>query len=58
MQFKVSSFCNLGNCVEVMKLPCGDYVISNSKDSSGRCIVFTAEELDAFAKGWIAGEFG
>jgi hypothetical protein len=58
IQFKVSSFCNFGNCVEVGTAPDGSVVLRDSKDADRSVsLVFTGEEWNAFVKGVKAGEF-
>jgi hypothetical protein len=58
IQFKVSSFCNFGNCVEVGTGPDGSVVLRDSKDADRSVsLVFTCEEWNAFVKGVKAGEF-
>jgi hypothetical protein len=43
------------SCVEVAELPGGGFAVQDSKpEGSGRQLRFTADELDAFAVGWIA----
>jgi hypothetical protein len=57
IQFKVSSFCNFGDCVEVGAAPDGGVLVRDSKDAEQRALVFTREEWVAFVKGVKAGEF-
>lgn len=58
IEFKVSSFCSFGNCVEVGAAPDGTVVVRDSKDVDRRVsLVFTGEEWDGFIKGVKAGEF-
>ena len=56
IEFKTSSFCSGGACVEVGMLPCGAVAVRDSKDRT-RELVFTAEEWGAFLAGAKAGEF-
>lgn len=56
--FKISSFCDMGGCVEVGQAPDGAVVVRDSKDAERRmALAFTAEEWSAFVKGVKAGEF-
>ena len=58
LQYKVSSFCNYGNCVEVGRSPEGPVVVRDSKDPERRTsLVFTPEEWTAFVAGVKNGEF-
>jgi hypothetical protein len=58
IEFRTSSFCNLGNCVEVGRSPEGSVVVRDSKDPERRAsLVFTAEEWWAFVAGVKNGEF-
>jgi hypothetical protein len=56
--YKVSSFCSLGECVEVGQLPGGSVSVRDAKDPErGISLVFTHDEWDAFVKGVKNGEF-
>jgi hypothetical protein len=57
IEFKASSFCNWGNCVEVHRTPDGAILVRDSKDPARRSLSFTDEEWEAFIKGVKAGEF-
>jgi hypothetical protein len=57
IEFTTSSFCSLGNCVEVGRTSDGDVVVRDSKDRSQEALAFTAEEWTAFVAGVKAGEF-
>jgi hypothetical protein len=58
IEYRISSFCNLGGCVEVGRAPDGSVVVRDSKDPE-RCqaLTFTREEWSAFVSGVKAGEF-
>jgi hypothetical protein len=56
--YKVSSFCNFGECVEVGRLPGGSVTVRDTKDPERQVsLTFTRDEWDAFVKGVKAGEF-
>jgi Domain of unknown function (DUF397) len=55
--FTVSSFCSLGNCVEVGRSPDGTVLVRDTKDPVRRALTFTDEEWTAFVAGVKAGEF-
>lgn len=56
--YKISSFCSLGECVEVGRLPGGSVSVRDTKDPERRAsLVFSRDEWDAFVKGVKAGEF-
>jgi hypothetical protein len=58
IDYKTSSFCSLGDCVEVGQMPGGSVTVRDTKDSDRRmALVFTHDEWDAFVKGVKAGEF-
>lgn len=54
--FTVSSFCSLGNCVEVGRSPDGTILVRDTKDTA-QALAFTDEEWMAFVSGVKAGEF-
>jgi Domain of unknown function (DUF397) len=56
-EFKVSSFCSFGNCVEVGTTSDGDVLVRDSKNRSQEALAFTPEEWTAFVAGVKAGEF-
>ncbi len=56
-EFKISSFCNYGDCVEVGAAPDGVVLVRDSKDVDRRMLSFTRDEWEAFVKGVKAGEF-
>lgn len=58
IEFKVSSFCDLGNCVEVGQVPGGDVTVRDTKDRErSSSLVFTPDEWGAFVAGVKNGEF-
>ena len=56
IEFKISSFCDLGNCVEVGQLPGGAVAVRDTKDRE-QSLVFTPDEWTAFVAGVKNGEF-
>ena len=55
--YKVSSFCNFGECVEVGQLPDGFVTVRDTKDPERRTsLTFTRDEWEAFVKGVKNGE--
>ena len=57
-EYKISSFCSAGGCVEVGRAPEGLVVVRDSKDPERRAsLAFTAEEWTAFVAGVKNGEF-
>jgi hypothetical protein len=57
IEFRVSSFCNFGSCVEVGRTSDGDVVVRDSKDRAQEALAFTPDEWTAFVAGVKAGEF-
>jgi hypothetical protein len=57
IDFRVSSFCSFGSCVEVGRSPDGTVLVRDTKDSSRHALTFTNDEWDAFVAGVKAGEF-
>lgn len=58
IEYRISSFCNLGGCVEVGQSPDGSMVVRDSKDPERRqALTFTRDEWVAFLAGARAGEF-
>jgi hypothetical protein len=57
IEYKVSSFCSLGNCVEVGLAPDGDIAVRDSKVPAVAPLRFTPEEWRDFVAGVRAGEF-
>lgn len=56
IEFRTSSFCSIGDCVEVGALPGGVVAVRDTKDR-GKELRFTTEEWSAFVSGVKAGEF-
>ena len=56
-EFRVSSFCSFGNCVEVGLTPDGTVLVRDAKDRDRQALSFTEEEWAAFITGVKAGEF-
>ena len=56
-EFKTSSFCNFGNCVEVGRSADGAVLVRDTKDRAQQTLAFTADEWTAFVAGVKAGEF-
>ena len=57
VEYKISTFCNFGDCVEVGRLSGGSVSVRDTKDPERRSLVFTHDEWDAFVKGVKNGEF-
>jgi len=55
--FRVSSFCSFGNCVEVGRTSDGVVLVRDTKDRAQEALAFTDEEWAAFVAGVKAGEF-
>jgi uncharacterized protein YeaC (DUF1315 family) len=56
-EFRTSSYCNFGNCVEVGRTPDGVVLVRDTKDRAQQALSFTADEWVAFVAGVKAGEF-
>ena len=57
-EFRTSSFCSFGNCVEVgLAADDGAVLVRDTKDGGQVALSFTAEEWTAFVAGVKAGEF-
>jgi hypothetical protein len=56
-EFRTSSFCSLGDCVEIGRSASGEFLLRDSKSREGEPLVFTREEWAAFVAGVKAGEF-
>ena len=57
IEFKTSSFCNWGNCVEVGRSSNGVVLVRDAKNRAQEALAFTDEEWAAFVAGVKAGEF-
>jgi hypothetical protein len=56
-EFRVSSFCSFGSCVEVGRTPDGAVLVRDTKNRAQEALAFTDEEWAAFVAGVKAGEF-
>lgn len=57
MDWRVSSFCSAGGCVEVRGAEDGMIELRDSKNPDAGVMRYTPEEWDAFLDGVRAGEF-
>lgn len=58
IEYRTSSFCNFGGCVEVGLAPDGSVAVRDSKDPErAATLVFDRAEWTAFVRGVRAGEF-
>lgn len=58
IEFKTSSFCNFGDCVEVGHSPDGSVTVRDTKDAArSTALTFTSDEWTVFVRGVKAGEF-
>jgi hypothetical protein len=57
IDFKVSSFCSLGDCVEVGVADDGGIAVRDSKSPDAAVLRFTPAEWRDFVEGVRAGEF-
>jgi Domain of unknown function (DUF397) len=57
IEFRVSSFCSYGSCVEVGRSDDGTVLVRDTKDGAQQALAFTGEEWAAFVAGVKAGEF-
>jgi hypothetical protein len=58
VEYRISSFCRFGDCVEIGQLPGGAITVRDTKDAERRTsLTFTHDEWDAFVKGVKNGEF-
>ena len=57
IEFRVSSFCSFGNCVEVGRTAEGAVLVRDTKNRAQEALAFTDEEWAAFVAGVKAGEF-
>lgn len=57
IEYKISSFCSLGTCVEVGTVPGGGVAVRDTKDRDGATLQFSVEEWTAFVAGAKNGEF-
>jgi len=58
IDYRTSTFCTAGNCVEVGHLADGSVAVRDTKDAARDAgLVFTRDEWVAFVQGVKAGEF-
>jgi len=57
LQFRVSTFCTSGGCVEVARLADGRVAVRSSDDTATPPAVFSVVEWRAFVAGVKNGEF-
>lgn len=57
VQYRTSSFCSVGGCVEVGRLPNGRVALRDGKEPERAPLIFTAQEWAAFVAGVRQGEF-
>ena len=50
VDYKISSYCSFGNCVEVGRSPEGAVVVRDTKDRAQEALTFTDEERQNFAR--------
>jgi len=56
-EFRASTYCNFGNCVEVGRSDEGAVLVRDTKDRAQQALAFTDEEWAAFVAGVKAGKF-
>lgn len=57
LNYRTSSRCSKGTCVEVAPLPDGGAAVRDTKDPGRAPLVFDADEWDDFLAGVKIGEF-
>jgi len=57
LNWRVSSFTDNGNCVEIAATPDGGALVRNSNAREAGTLAFTREEMSAWIAGVKAGEF-
>lgn len=57
IDFRTSSFCNSGGCVEVALLPTGEVAVRDSKAPGTSTLRYSAREWTDFVAGVKNGEF-
>ena len=57
IEFRISSHCSYGACVEVARTPEGKVLVRDAKDRAQQALAFTDEEWAAFVAGVKGGEF-
>ena len=48
IEYRTSSFCSLGDCVEVGVRPTGSVLVRDTKDRDGDALQFSVEEWRSF----------
>ncbi|MCE3550500.1 DUF397 domain-containing protein [Pseudonocardia sp. RS11V-5] len=57
IEFRTSSYCDLGSCVEVGRTADGSFLVRDTKNREQAPLAFTREEWAAFVAGVKNGEF-
>ena len=57
VNFKISSYCSFGNCVEVGRSPQGPIVMRDTKDRTQQALAFSDVDWTAFVVDVKAGQF-
>lgn len=57
IDYKISSFCSMGSCVEVGRTPDGHVAVRDSKNRDQAPMIFSVGEWDAFIAGAKNAEF-
>lgn len=57
IEYRTSSFCSLGDCVEIGQSAAGEFLVRDSKNRDLDPLVFSGEEWAAFVAGVKNGEF-
>jgi hypothetical protein len=56
-EFRISSYCGSGACVEVAQRQDGSIAVRDSKDRAHQELIYSRDEWIAFIRGAKAGEF-
>jgi hypothetical protein len=57
IEYRTSSFCDFGNCVEVGRTPEGSFLVRDKKNLDQSPLEFSSSEWSAFVAGVKNGEF-
>jgi hypothetical protein len=57
IEYRTSSFCDFGNCVEVGRTPEGSFLVRDKKNPDQSPLEFSSSEWSAFVAGVKNGEF-
>jgi hypothetical protein len=57
IEYRTSSFCDFGNCVEVGRTPEGSFLVRDNKNPDQSPLEFSSSEWSAFVSGVKNGEF-